>query len=119
MKKLSDLINENENNKMFKYVVDVKIEGTVKAGSEGDAGELVDKEIDAIDGVVDYKIVSIDETEKDDTVEEAILNEDNGDIIVNQIYNELISIYNEHTGNLSPYYKAMLNGKLQYFFNKQ
>jgi hypothetical protein len=117
MKKLSDLINENENNKMFKYVVDVKIEGTVKAGSEGDAGELVDKEIDAIDGVVDYKIVSIDETEN--TVEESIINDDNGDVIVDQIYTELINIYNERTGNLSPYYKALLNSQLLYFFNKQ
>jgi hypothetical protein len=119
MKNLSDLINENENNKMFKYVVDVKIEGTVKAGSEGDAGELVDKEIDAIDGVVDYKIVSIDETEKDDTVEEAILLENDGDVIVDQIYTELINIYNERTSNLSPYYKALLNSQLLYFFNKQ
>lgn len=117
MKKLSDLINENENNKMFKYVVDVKIEGTVKAGSEGDAGELVDKEIDAIDGVVDYKIVSIDETEN--TVEESIINDDNGDVIVDQIYTELINIYNERTGNLSSYYKALLNSQLLYFFNKQ
>ena len=102
---------------MFKYVVDVKIEGTVKAGSEGDAGELVDKEIDAIDGVVDYKIVSIDETEKDDTVEEAILNEDS-DGLVNEMYYDIIALYQQNIDKLSkPYHKAMLQTMLRSFFN--
>ena len=115
MKSLSELINENENNKTYKYVVDVKIEGTVTAGSEGDAGELVDKEIDKIDGVVDYKIASIDKT--DDKVEEAALLEGVSDeLYVEQMYTQIANMYNESVDSLSPYYKAMLRTKLEMFF---
>lgn len=118
MKNLSDLINENENNKMFKYVVDVKIEGTVKAGSEGDAGELVDKEIDAMDGVVDYKIVSIDETEKDvnENSDAALLSEEES--IIDLAYDEIVELYNNYVEQLSMTYNKMhLKNKLQDFFN--
>lgn len=115
MKSLSELINENENNKTYKYVVDVKIEGTVTAGSEGDAGELVDKEIDKIDGVVDYKIASIDKTE--DKVEEAVLLENDGDAAVQLAFDQIVDAYNNAYNNLpTPYYKAMLRTQLEMFF---
>ena len=63
MKNLSSLIKENSETKKYKYTATVTVEGTVTAMSEGDAGELVDKEIDTIENVTDYKIDSIDEVE--------------------------------------------------------
>lgn len=59
MRKLSDIIKENESNKEFKYSATVKVEGTVIAASEGEAGELVDKEMDTIPGMINYEIDNI------------------------------------------------------------
>lgn len=59
MKKFSDLVKENESKKVFKYTVKVDIEGTVMASSEAEAGELIDKEMDTIPGMVNYEIGNI------------------------------------------------------------
>lgn len=61
MKTLSQIIQENENNKKFKYNASVLVEGHVYANSEGDAGELIDKEMDSIPGFVSGEIINIAE----------------------------------------------------------
>jgi hypothetical protein len=61
MKKFSDLVNENDSNKPFKFQATVVVEGTVYADSEGSAGELADKEMDEIPGMVSYELINIQE----------------------------------------------------------
>lgn len=70
MKKFTDIINEQESRKDFKYIANVKVEGTVTAASEGEAGELVDKEMDTIPGMIDYQIENIDEVTNETKVNE-------------------------------------------------
>jgi len=65
MRKLSDIIKENEESKKFSYKLNVVIAGTVNATSESNAGEAVDQIVDTIvvqDGSVDtYNMLSLDE----------------------------------------------------------
>lgn len=61
MRKLSDLIKENESTKKFKYNATVTVEGSVFAENEGNAGELIDKEMDTVQGMVNYEIINIEE----------------------------------------------------------
>jgi len=116
MKNLSSLIKENSETKKYKYTATVTVEGTVTAMSEGDAGELVDKEIDTIENVTDYKIDSIDEVEN--TVQENSLGELSQDEIAESIYKQVIDCYEREIVELSDYYKAMVATKLRMYFNK-
>jgi hypothetical protein len=59
MRKFSDLIKEQEGSKEYKYTANVVVEGKVVAASEGEAGGLVDKEMDAIPGMINYEINNI------------------------------------------------------------
>lgn len=61
MKKLTDLIKESESNKPFNYQATVIVEGVVYSDSEGSAGELVDKEMDEIPGMISYELINISE----------------------------------------------------------
>lgn len=115
MRNFTQLIKENDENKTYKYVANVKIEGEVTASSEGDAGELVDKEIDTIDGVVDYKIESLDEVVGE--VKESTILESNEEMIMLEAYNKVIEEFQDALEVLpSDYYKAMLREKLIMYF---
>jgi hypothetical protein len=116
MKNLSSLIKENSETKKYKYIATVTVEGTVTAMSEGDAGELVDKEIDTIENVTDYKIDSIDEVETG--VQENFLDGPNDEEIAEAAYNKIIRCYEFETSAMSDYYKAMAATKLRMYFNK-
>lgn len=90
MKTLSEIIKENENNKKFKYNASVVIEGHVYANSEGDAGELIDKEMDAIPGFVSGEVINIAE----ETTENYINNDltfvsENTDTLEDKLKNKL------------------------------
>lgn len=70
MKKLTDIIKENEGSNFYSYKVTLNISGLVNAMDEGSAGEEVDKEMDVVMEAIDntgmginndgYTIVSID-----------------------------------------------------------
>lgn len=70
MKKLSQLVKENADLKIYKYSVSLDFEGNVTATSEGDAGELVDQVVDQISSalpettgqMINYSINNIEET---------------------------------------------------------
>ena len=122
MKKLSNLVIENNTLMTYKYTASINIEGTVNAHSEGDAGELIDKEIDVIGEnttITNYTINNIEETEK--VFQENIVNENNDDDMTNLklIQNEIIELYYEKTNDLTPYYKAMLTNNLADFFGSK
>ncbi len=63
MRKLSDLIKESEGSKTYKALVTVKIEVTVVASSEGDAGYKIDAEVEKIPGFISHDIEEIEETQ--------------------------------------------------------
>lgn len=98
MKTLSELIKENESSKKFKYNATVQVEGHVYAENEGNAGELVDKEMDLIPGLVSYEIINIEEDSSegyinpDLAIASEILENDNSSYIqfnVDELYNDI------------------------------
>lgn len=118
MRKISDLIKEDNDNKTYKYTLDVQIEGTVNATSESEAGELADKIVDEIDGVVDYKMTSLDEVE---TIKEYAENitENLDDKLVAHAYEKIITEFESVTKQLATsYHKAELRTKLEMYFSK-
>lgn len=116
MKNLTSLIKENNETKKYKYTATVTVEGNVTAMSEGDAGELVDKEIDTIPNVVNYEISTIEEIENEVT-ENVVGNSDDTD--VDNAYNAMLRIYTDAILDMKPYHEAMLNAKLRMFFDKK
>ena len=114
MKNLTSLIKENSETKKYKYTATVVVEGNVTAMSEGDAGELVDKEIDTIANVVDYKIDKIDEVEVG--VQENFLEGTSDEEVAESIYKQVVDCYEKEIGTVSDYYKAMINTKLNMYF---
>lgn len=119
MKNLTSLIKENSETKKYKYTATVVVEGNVTAMSEGDAGELVDKEIDTIANVVDYKIDKIDEVEVG--VQENFEEFDGHapEVVVEKLYNDIIEMYEtaKEDAGLTDYHYAMLTGKLKMYFS--
>jgi len=59
MKKFTDIIKEEQSTQDYKWTATVQVSGIVKASSEGAAGELIDKELDEINGMVTYQIENI------------------------------------------------------------
>jgi hypothetical protein len=120
MKNLTSLIKENSETKKYKYTATVVVEGNVTAMSEGDAGELVDKELDTIANVVNYKIDSIDEIESG--VQENFDQFDGHapEVIVEKLYNDIIDIFEtaQTEAGLTDYHHAMLRGKLKMYFEQ-
>ncbi len=118
MKKFSDLINENNTEKTYSYEATVKVKGEVKAASEGDAGELVDKEMDSIAGLEDYTIDKIDEIVKEKIVLESEILNNNEDKLENLSF-ELTNNIEAQTNNLpnvdrvTVYEKIILNLQLK------
>jgi len=117
MKNLTSLIKENNETKKYKYTATVTVEGNVTAMSEGDAGELVDKEIDTIPNVTNYVIDTIDEVETG--VQENSLGGLSEEDVADSIYKQVVDCYEREIGEVSDYYKAMINGRLQMYFNKK
>lgn len=118
MKKLSELIQENENQKQYKYTAKVDIQGYVIALDEGVAGELVDQAIDELSqhvNVENYEIISIDEAENTNNFSENIVNE-YGDDYADNVFHEIMDMITdkiENNPNLTDYYKAMIYTKLR------
>lgn len=115
MKNLTSLIKENNETKKYKYTATVVVEGNVTAMSEGDAGELADKEIDTIDNVVSYQIDNIEEVES--TVQENTLGGLSDDDVAESIYKQVVDCYEREIGEVTDYYKAMINAKLRMYFD--
>lgn len=115
MKNLTSLIKENNETKKYKYTATVVVEGNVTAMSEGDAGELADKEIDTIDNVVSYQIDNIEEVES--TVQENTLGGLSDDDVAESIYKQVVDCYEREIGEVTDYYKAMINAKLCMYFD--
>jgi len=119
MRNFSQLIKENDENKSFKYTATatVSITGNVNATNEGDAGYMIDSDLEPGNNVtgeiLNYEIVSIDEVPTD--FNENVLNEDN-DILAASLYREIMDIINDkvkNNNNLTDYYKAMILTKLR------
>lgn len=73
------------------------MEGTVTAATEGDAGEMVDKELMKL-LIIDYKIDTIDEIEK--IVKENNVDTLSGDDEEIQYINKLLIVMKENQKNL-------------------
>lgn len=118
MKKLSELIQENENQKQFTYTATLKVVGNVYSFDAGSAGELIDKQIDEISSIVeisDYNIDSVDEVENTNNIFENIVNE-YGDDYADSKYREIMDMISDKVDNdpnLTDYYKAMIYTKLR------
>lgn len=65
MKKFTEIIKENESVREYQWTATIEISGKVTASSEGNAGEMIDKEIDQIEGMVSYQINTINEIKPD------------------------------------------------------
>ena len=115
MKNLTSLIKENSETKKYKYTATVVVEGNVTAMSEGDAGELVDKEIDSIPNVVNYEITKIDEVETG--VQENSLGGLSDEDVAESIYKQVVDCYEREIGEVTDYYKAMITTKLRMYFD--
>lgn len=90
MKTLSQIIQENENNKKFKYNASVLVEGHVYANSEGDAGELIDKEMDSIPGFVSGEIINISEETSENYINDDLsFVTENSDTLQDKLKNKL------------------------------
>lgn len=61
IKKFNELVKENESTKRYKYTATIQVEGYVSAMSESDAGEMADAEINKVEGLMDYKLITLDE----------------------------------------------------------
>lgn len=119
MKKLSNLVNENNSLMTYKYTASIDIDGVVDAHSEGDAGELIDKHIDeisSITSVTGYTIHDISKIKKQ--IQENSINNDDMNTNIKLIENEIIELYNNKVESLTPYYRAMLTNNLAHFFGK-
>lgn len=118
MRNFSQLIKENDENKSFKYTATatVSITGNVNATNEGDAGYMIDSDLEPgtnVTGeIVNYEIVSIDEipTEFSENIIAA-----NGDDQAEMLYNEIVNYINEkiESSNLQDYYKSAVLTKLR------
>jgi hypothetical protein len=107
MKKFSQVLNENESLKTYKYTATVEVEGTVRAHSEGEAGELMDKELDKITSMVSYQPGTIEEVES--PVQESVINM-GADI--NVISEDLVKHISESMKNLSDEERLILMDRL-------
>lgn len=119
MKNFSSLIKENNETNTYKYNATVVVEGTVIAMNDGDAGELVDKTIDSIPGVVDFTMNSLDIQEKTETTSENILlgDERSPDEKVEFAFNTIIKTFTDNVADMTDYHKAMLATQLKMYFN--
>jgi hypothetical protein len=124
MKKFSDLINENENLKKYKFVANLKVEGTVEAFDEGSAGEEVDKEIDQmtqyVTNVTTYEIESIDEMqmlEENVVIEKPLLNED-PEVQIDKEIKDIFDLVESKLNKYSEYEKNLFKLKLLEKINK-
>lgn len=117
MKNLTSLIKENNETKKYKYKATVIVEGTVTAMTEGDAGELADKEIDKIANVTDFKIDEIDEIETG--VKENFIEDSDDEEIANAAYNEIIAMYEKSVTDMKDYYVAMVTTRLRMYFDEK
>lgn len=115
MKNFSQLIKENDENKSFKYTATatVTITGNVNATNEGDAGYMIDSDLEpgnTITGeIVNYEIASIDEVPAE--FNENILNDDlNSDDKVVELSKDVLKMLDDKitSYNLTDYYKSML-----------
>jgi len=115
MKNFSQLIKENDENKSFKYTATatVTITGNVNATNEGDAGYMIDSDLEpgnTITGeIVNYEINSIDEVPTE--FNENILNDDlNSDDKVVELSKDVLKMLDDKitSYNLTDYYKSML-----------
>lgn len=127
MRKLSDLIKENESTKCFKYNATVTVEGSVYAENEGSAGEMVDKNMDEIPGMVNYEIISIEEESSEGYINPdlAIGSEISEDVNTNNADDrlEIIKKYIHDTFNstiipLNIQEKIYILGKLKDYINQ-
>ena len=118
MRNFSQLIKENDENKSFKYTATatVTITGNVNATNEGDAGYMIDSDLEPgtnVTGeILNYEIVSIDEVPTD--FNENIIAA-NGDDQAQILFDEILNNTNEkiESSNLQDYYKAMILTKLR------
>lgn len=119
MKNFSTLITENEQTKKYKFTATVKVEGAVTAMSEGDAGELADKELDTIPGFISGQIDNIEVVETG-VKEDFTAGEVSEDDKVAQDFRDIISLYEDKVSSYDKdYYIAMLNTKLNMYFSKK
>lgn len=113
MKTLTQLIKEQNENKEFKYTVNVKLSGYVIAPNEGDAGELVDKEMDVVGENFEdfsYEIELIEETDKKDITNESVSYDEISQIIVDDI----LESYKDKIKDLPKYYQSIVKETLKY-----
>jgi hypothetical protein len=116
MRNLTELIKEQDETKTYKYMATVKIEGTVVANSESNAGELVDSVIDSIDNVVDYEMNSLNVVE---TVKESAQLNNTEEEEMNIAYNNIIAMYETKKNSIeTDYHKLVLKAKLEQYFNR-
>lgn len=116
MKNFSSLITENEQTKKYKYNATVKVEGIVTAMSEGDAGELADKELDTIPGIISGEIDNI-EAIGSEVKEDFAAGEITEDDKVEFAFQDIITLYGNKCATFdSEYYIAMLTAKLKQYF---
>jgi len=110
MRKFTDLIKENESLKVFNYTV--KISAQVDAANEGEAGYLIDQEIDKIDRLVDYDIENIEDSN------ETPIQENNDNILKNEedlaheIYRQIVDFAMAKLDTLSQGYRELVLNRL-------
>jgi len=116
MKNLSSLITENEQTKKYKYTATVIVEGEVTAMSEGDAGELADKELDTIEGFVSGQIDDLSVVESE--IKESVIGA-NAQEQADSVFEEIIEFITVKTEKFTDYHKAMIYAKLKQFIDKK
>jgi len=120
MKKISDLIKENESLKQYVYTAKVDIRGFVTAHDEGEAGELTDQAIDELSQytIVDnYEIINIEATNEDMYVNQSVLSDDEEQQIRTE-FEESVKSLTEKSNTMSQYGKAMFFEMLKQELNK-
>ena len=116
MQKLTDLIKENDETKTYKYVAEVTVEGTVTASSEGDAGDAADKEIDAIEGVTNFKMTSLDEIDAVKEDADILLNDD-ADERMREVYQDIVELFENSIATMTTYHETTLVAQLTDYLN--
>jgi len=110
MIKFSDKIKESQNTKTYKYKISATIEGTVTATSDGDAGELVDKEMDEYSNITNYNIDSLDVSDEKPEINESLIDPiEKVKTISESVENDLTKIMNNLNHTEMIYFKENLN----------
>lgn len=111
IKSLSSLIKENSEIKKYKYTAQVTVEGDVTSMSESDAGEEIDALLADIPNVTDFKIISMDEVENIEIVENGLNTMDQDDVAA-EAFLSIVAFIKEQTKDMAPYYQAMVYTRL-------